>query len=95
MTPSPSTLADEIYKLLYKESTVDGARILHEDRWPIERLLSLFEKYGDDIIGKDEKESYFSNHLWHSNSDKVAKNKLRASQRLALKKLVGKEILEK
>lgn len=34
---------DKIYTILYKNSTVDGVRVLYEDEWPLEELTQLVE----------------------------------------------------
>lgn len=46
-------LKKRIYDLLYKNSTVDGVRILHEDVWPIDELSDLFESYASARVKED------------------------------------------
>jgi len=37
-------LEEEIYKLLYERSTVDGVRLIHEDEWPIKEIAELINR---------------------------------------------------
>ncbi len=47
-----SKLKDQIYKILYKNSTVDGVRILHEDVWPIDELAALLQQIEEEAYKK-------------------------------------------
>ena len=38
------TLRKKIYDLLFEKSTVDGVRLIHEDRWPVDKLHNLFKQ---------------------------------------------------
>lgn len=53
-----SELKDKIYKVLYEKSRVDVIRLINEDEWPINELVSLIKqeriRYGEWLIGEDE-----------------------------------------
>jgi hypothetical protein len=42
MEDAQELIKQKIYNVLYKKSTVDIVRVLHEDQWPLDELYNLF-----------------------------------------------------